>query len=306
MEDDISAHGHVEDSVEPCSSCGARLSPMPEFECHGCYECGSCGLVVCLPFPKNVQEQYAAPYFAERREQDAPGVWAKVEAFRPLAARLRRVLGPGARVLEVGAAVGALIRAMRDEGLDAVGLELSEDAVRTADEVLGVKLLTGSAEVHDLPPDNDAIVALHVLEHLHLPREFLADVHRSLRNRGMLVIEVPDFGAPLRERAGVRWPYFRPGEHLYHFTESSLGDLLTSSGFRVRKFERYGGYGLLATHRRGAEETISGVRLCLFRIRGVAYRFPGAQRSIRALNNALGYQLLRKHHHIRVWAERVE
>src|SRR5438132_868832 len=80
-----------------CDSCGGVLQAMPELQSHGCHECASCGLVVCLPFPDDICAQYGADYFDRRREQDAAGIRAKLDSFRPLAADLKRALGEGAK-----------------------------------------------------------------------------------------------------------------------------------------------------------------------------------------------------------------
>lgn len=295
-------------AVVGCDACGGTLSPVPELAVHGCWQCQSCGLVVCLPFPKDVGQQYGEEYFDRRGEQDRAGVLAKVESFRPLAADLRHALGAAGTVFEVGAAVGALVRALRDEGLDATGVELSEAAVGTAREILDVDLVAGAVNSITLPQGCGAVIALHVVEHLLSPRRFVEQAHAALGPKGLLVVEVPDFGAPLRQRSGPDWPYFRPGEHLYHFTESSLVRLLTSAGFAVRRVERHGGLGLLAQEARGAEgyRDPAGVARLLFQSRVFVYRVPGARRGIRWANRKIGYQFLRRHAHIRVWAERIQ
>lgn len=290
-----------------CDACEGSLEPVTELAIHGCWRCQSCGLVACLPFPDDLGVQYGEEYFEGRREQDREGVLAKVDSFRPLAAEIRKAVGPGARVFEVGAAVGALVRALQDEGLHATGLELSEVAVRTARKMLNVELMAGSIDDVVLPGGNDALVALHVVEHLVSPRRFVETAWAALKPGGLLVIEVPDFGAPLRELSGHDWPYFRPGEHLYHFDERSLRLLVRSRGFVVRRIERCGGLGLLATPFRGPDgwEEPLGLRRLAFRSRLLVYRIPGAKRAIRSLNSRLGHQVLRRHAHIRVWAERL-
>lgn len=291
-----------------CDSCRGQIAPLPEFDPHGCWKCESCGLVVCLPFPKDLNLQYDEDYFDRRQEHNQAGIFAKVESFRPLAADLRRTLGGGAKVFEVGAAVGALVRALRDEGIEANGLELSAAAARTARTILDVELVNGSVDEDALPPNYDAVVALHVIEHLVSPRRFVEKAWASLKPGGLLIIEVPDFGAPLRERLGRDWPYFRPGEHLYHFTERSLHHLITDNGFDVRRVERYGGLGLLARDSRGQAgwQEPAGFSRLLFRSRVLVYRIPGAKRVIRCLNNKVGYQVMRRHAHIRMWAQRLD
>ncbi len=290
-----------------CDGCGGALCLMPRLARQGCHECSDCGLVVCLPLPDDPGAQYGADYFDRRRELTAADISWKVDAFRDLAKALRRSLGQGARVLEVGSGVGALVRALRDQGLEATGLELSEAAVAIAREHLGIELRQESVDEAQFPHQLDGIVALHVVEHLLSPNSFIEKASAALRMGGLLVVEVPDFGARLRERTGDDWPYFRPGEHLFHFTEGSLRWLMTQHGLAVSRVERLGGLGVLAREAQGAVgwRKPKGVAGTLFASRLILYRIPGVRRVTRWVNRMIGYDVLRRHAHIRLWAERV-
>ncbi len=290
-----------------CDSCGGALCFMATHARQGCHECSNCGLIVCLPLPEDPGAQYGADYFDRRREHTAADIAAKVDAFRDLAKALRRSLGQGARVFEVGSGVGALIRALRDQGLEATGLELSEAAVMLAREHLGIELREGPIDHALFPSQLDAVVALHVVEHLLSPNRFIEKASAALRMGVLLVVEVPDFGARLRERSGDDWPYFRPGEHLFHFREESLRWLMTQHGLAVSRVERLGGLGVLAREAQGAVgwRKPEGGAGTLFASRLILYRIPGARRATRWVNRKIGYDVLRRHAHIRLWAERV-
>lgn len=295
-----------------CDCCGGSLRPMAGLSAHGCHECARCRLVVCLPLPspESISSQYDdSEYFARRGDDAAIHFQAKFEANLPLARQLRADLGSGARLLEVGSATGAFVAAARRERLNATGIEPSSYAVAAATR-LGVQLIHGTLDTVSMPANAfDAALALHVLEHVVSPSAFIRCLGSKLRPGGLLVVEVPDFSARLRTELGPQWPYFRPGEHLYHFGPASLGVLLERNGFEVVRKERHGGYGLLAAPQFASERADSGSpppswRGWLYASRRHIYRIPGARSTVRWLNRRIGYDWLGRHAHLRIWARR--
>lgn len=295
-----------------CDFCEADLLPVTGLETHGCAQCPSCGTVLCTPRPAlaEVVRQYEADDYYTT--QWSPAELAALSAgLRPLARAVRREVGAGARVLDVGCAAGVLLAALRDAGLRASGIDVSGTAVSQAREVFGVKAHRALIEDYELPSGLDAIVALHVFEHLVRPAEFLRRARSALRPGGLLVIEVPDYGAFTRRRLGPRWPHLRPGEHLQHFDESALRAVCRRNGFRPFRLQRVGGLGVLdhvAAHEESTSEhqfgLPAGLRGRLYRARHLVYRIPGSRALVRALNDLIGYRLLHRNANIRIWVRR--
>jgi len=103
---------------------------------------------------------------------------------------LRWLMGafPGARtVLEVGCGTGHFTRWLRDEGFQAVGLDLSAPMLVQARALDGLPLVRGDA--HRLPFADgavDLVVLITTLEFLTHPREALAEALRVAR-RGLIL-----------------------------------------------------------------------------------------------------------------------
>ncbi|WBB97819.1 class I SAM-dependent methyltransferase [Solwaraspora sp. WMMA2080] len=138
-----------------------------------------------------------------------------------------------ATLLEAGSAGGYFLRAARDAGIDARGVEVSDAAASFAREQLGVPVRTDRFEDHGPGAPVDAVCAFHVLEHVTDPRRFLAAARAALRPDGWLALEVPNIASAAARRLGSAWPAIAPDYHRWHFTPHSLARLLAESGFRV-------------------------------------------------------------------------
>jgi SAM-dependent methyltransferase len=79
----------------------------------------------------------------------------------------------------------------------------------------------------------DVVTLFHVLEHVHEPGSFLAEIHGILAADGLLFLEVPNFGSAAARRDPVAWTGTAISDHVLHYTGASLERLLGDAGFRV-------------------------------------------------------------------------
>jgi 2-polyprenyl-3-methyl-5-hydroxy-6-metoxy-1,4-benzoquinol methylase len=103
---------------------------------------------------------------------------------------------PAGRVLDVGAAMGFLVEALRDLGVDAVGIEYSEAAVRDTSPGASGHILQGDV-LAGLPFRDGYAGVVTCLETLeHLPPAQIPAVVRELRRvcGGYLFATIPSFG----------------------------------------------------------------------------------------------------------------
>jgi ubiquinone/menaquinone biosynthesis C-methylase UbiE len=89
----------------------------------------------------------------------------------------------------------------------------------------------------------DIVTMTDVFEHITRPREMLREVHRVLKPEGILFIKVPNgpfnlfklFCAKLTNRLRD-YNIFDSYEHIVHYSESTLREMLAKSGFKPVKF----------------------------------------------------------------------
>jgi len=237
------------EDVRVCNLCSAGAF-SDEF-CVGRWslkKCAGCGLVFRSPryTSEFLEHFYSVQYYETARSylgsQVAQPGPDEVRSARRL---LRRVHAVGRKpsVLEIGCGAGRTVDAFARAGWDALGIDISQSAIN-AGKRRGLNLRESSPE--RLPPGQyDAIVALHVLEHLHDPRVFLRTCRRNLRPKGLLLIEVPDYGSKRAKSFRGRWPHLYPDIHLYQFTEETLTALMADEGFCSMRVSRRGGMAFL-------------------------------------------------------------
>jgi SAM-dependent methyltransferase len=187
-----------------------------------------------------VRDFYEA-FWADAPADPEPWAWERRRAL--LLSEARR----GDRVLDLGCGAGRFLTALRDAGADPVGVELAEAAaeraranapgadVRLVDP--GGSLPLGHGEI-------DLVWCSEVLEHIPDVAHALLEVRRVLRPGGRLLATVPFHGrVQAAAIALTRFDaHFDPlGQHVRHFTRSSLAATLDHAGFAPVEIAAAGG-----------------------------------------------------------------
>ena len=148
-----------------------------------------------------------------------------VERFQ----RLKSILQPGCKILDMGAGGGEMLFVLRAMGYDASGFEPNEGYARFASETLGLPVSHGFYQEATIAADSlDVVTAFHVFEHLDSPLDAMRHVRPWLRMGGHLVIEVPNV------EAVCQWPRSRfHRAHLYNFSPATLELTGRKAGYQV-------------------------------------------------------------------------
>ena len=237
----------------PCALCGGTLARRycTKFG-YRIVKCLRCGLVYCNPrlTAAATDQRYNAEYF---RNEYLPSVRPPegsderqflIDRFTPAIRLLERSGTVQGRLLEIGTGAGFFLKAAANAGWDAHGLELSSEAAAYARETLGLDVRQIPAEEMPFDPGSfDAAAMFEVIEHLRDPVAVLRAARRAVRPGGVLVLSTPNLNALSRWGLGKQWAVLSPAEHLYYFTERTLGAMLVKSGFSrvefIREFETW-------------------------------------------------------------------
>ncbi|HKQ06599.1 MAG TPA: methyltransferase domain-containing protein, partial [Blastocatellia bacterium] len=114
---------------------------------------------------RSISKSYDAYYYAHGcgdRPYDRDEVW--LGFFGSVANRIVNAFRP-TTLLDAGCAIGLLVESLRDRGVAAYGIDISEYAISQVREDIRPFCRTGSL-TEPLPQSYDLIVCIEVLEHL--------------------------------------------------------------------------------------------------------------------------------------------
>ena len=202
-----------------------------------------CGLVMVNPMTTNAEK--------EARSTSVRSLHRSRSAEQSLEAAFRKSLPRAARcldlfsqhiprhgeVLEIGSGDGAVMAMLARLGVRPTGLDPDEGAARFIQRTMNLPVIVGSLEDADFQGRQfDAVVMVHLIEHLYEPVAALRSIHRLLKPGGLLFLETPNI---LRPKVGPKRVF--SFAHNYHFSPRTLTLALHQAGFApsaVRIFNR--------------------------------------------------------------------
>ena len=228
-----------------CGICGAGgLEPLFEArdrnfrtteEIFVVHRCPACGVAQTLPRPPEAQLSgfYPPSYYPTGGlGPDHYRRWVR-PAQREKLDLLRRFRSSGS-LLDVGCGAGFFVRAAREAGFSAEGLEIGREAVEFGRRENGVQITQGDLlDAAYSPGAFDVVTLWQVLEHLSRPVATLRRARTLLAPGGILVTAVPNFASLQARVFRSRWYHLEVPRHLYHFTPESLRGLLEREHFSV-------------------------------------------------------------------------
>jgi 2-polyprenyl-3-methyl-5-hydroxy-6-metoxy-1,4-benzoquinol methylase len=234
-----------------CNACGADafqvLSTIGDWKIG---KCSQCGLVYLNPAPFfEPDNEFSAmskgfQYTRYMHEEISPRIFAhETGQLRRQEEQIGRLTGKKfslLRYLEVGCGSGASVRAAKDLGWKATGIDIDPELIATGVKQHGADLRCTpllSAGLHE--ESYDFIRLRDVIEHLPNPYESLQKIHSLLRPEGIALVVAPNEGAlmnRLRRVAGLKRKeiaYGEPPHHIHGFTPATLKLILERAEFRI-------------------------------------------------------------------------
>lgn len=220
---------------DPCELCGhdaLQFVHTPERSTRGIsvHICDHCGLVQSLPR-------------ADRAPRGEPSVsggadWGNVrygKGFRTKNAvnAVRCHAGGAISLLDAGSNRGSFARALLKANPEARITAVEPDE-RVAQSVAGLprtELIVSRIEDAGLEAGRfDIVHSCHTLEHVAHPLAVLRDHHRTLKEDGLLVLDVPNIQLIGGEDMVEEWFI---DKHLTHFSERTLTRMVEAAGFAI-------------------------------------------------------------------------
>ena len=149
-----------------------------------------------------------------------------VERVGIMSQHLRVPAGRAPRYLDVGCSTGFVVEAARNEGWDAIGIDLNPSAIEFG-RSRGLDLRAVALEDAGFAPGSfDALSLFDVLEHLLDPARTLRACSELLSPGGILFLYVPNFDSASRLLMGANAHFIWPTHHLNYYTPATIRDLM--------------------------------------------------------------------------------
>jgi SAM-dependent methyltransferase len=138
------------------------------------------------------------------------------------------------RLMDLGCGLGYFLHgAVVDKTFDAIGVDISNDAINYVKQKFGYKIHPESDLDSFAANSFDIITQWHVLEHVHLLNERMKQLYKILKPNGTLFIAVPNCDSWDAKHYGEFWDGYDVPRHLYHFNKKSFSLLMNNHGFAV-------------------------------------------------------------------------
>ena len=214
-------------------------------------QCSACNLVYQNPRLNidKIKDYYDDEYIAHRKSNN----WGILTRFfnatmdqldrRKAAITCRHAeLNGASELLDVGCGAGSFLRWMHlNYQVAAAGVDFIDLSGRPGFEDIDFRCnLFYQAGFED--GRFDAVTMWHFLEHDYDPMRSLHEAHVVLKDRGILVIEVPRLDSVSFGMYGDRWPGLQAPQHTALYTREALERFVTSAGFTIVEYLPYGAY----------------------------------------------------------------
>lgn len=196
--------------------------------------CTKCGLSRTNPPP--YEDDVTAEIYQDFSFNDSyenPILW---ESFFQQMFKYANLYKPSGKILDIGCGSGFFIQLAKKKGYDTYGVELNKEAVEYARKTFSLNIQNIDLVAANFP-DNyfDIITCSQLLEHIAKPNDLLKEIHRILKDDGILMIEVPNFAGFVVKIWKDKWSGFQPQWHIWQFKPKTLSTLLEKNKFITKK-----------------------------------------------------------------------
>jgi SAM-dependent methyltransferase len=194
--------------------------------------CDGCGFLFISDRPTS--EVYEDVYENMEDSQYIKEAEGYKASFKYALRALEKFKKNGNQLLEVGCGPGFFLKEAKNFGWNPHGIEISRWMVAEAKKNLGEGIVEhgGYETPHSKRQQFQLVAAMHVIEHISDPVEFLEVMWDRLEENGILYLAIPDVGSLLAKLLGERWWYIQI-PHIYYFDRKSIARLLKQHHFDV-------------------------------------------------------------------------
>ncbi|HEX5624762.1 MAG TPA: class I SAM-dependent methyltransferase [Saprospiraceae bacterium] len=203
----------------------------------GLIRCRSCQFIMTSPRPAEAElgQYYASDQYISHSDTNKGLINKLYRQIRKITLRNKiRILKQHSShldLLDIGSGAGYFLNHARSSGYQVSGIEPDPDTRKRSIDLFNLEVW--NEDQLDLWPDAQfgMITLWHVLEHVSDLNRRLEQIHRLLKNDGLLVIAVPNCSSFDATHYQDYWAGYDVPRHLWHFTPETIGKLLEKHHF---------------------------------------------------------------------------
>ncbi|MHA1357057.1 MAG: class I SAM-dependent methyltransferase [Candidatus Helarchaeota archaeon] len=135
-------------------------------------------------------------------------------------------------IFEVGCSSGGVLYYFKERGCTVKGIDISEEYMEYGKKKFGLDLSIERLEDVVFERTPDIVIFSDVIEHLQDPNKELVNLRKKINEKTKIYIEVPGIN-DIGNRFNMDFLDYLQNAHLYHFTLTSLRNLLEKNGFQM-------------------------------------------------------------------------
>jgi glycosyltransferase involved in cell wall biosynthesis/2-polyprenyl-3-methyl-5-hydroxy-6-metoxy-1,4-benzoquinol methylase/predicted negative regulator of RcsB-dependent stress response len=200
-------------------------------------KCKKCGLIYSNPIPS---EETMNNYYSVIAKEKFGGIYGNIKdresfLFSMANDRINKINAyvKNGKILDIGTGIGVFVKAARDRGIEAYGLELTPEDCQYAKINYGLDLMQKNFYDFNNNDVYDVVTMFEVIEHLRHPQKDLIRINKLIKKNGMLVVATPILDSKYAEESKENNAFWYVVSHLSYFTKDVLINYLKKAGFKI-------------------------------------------------------------------------
>lgn len=222
--------------LQPVMNCTDRYASGEQFTVCACADCGFT-FTQEAPAGAEMDRYYETPDYISHSNTKKGAMnfiyhWVRSYMLRRKAHLvMKEAHRKKGTLLDIGTGTGYFANAMQKRGWQVDAVEKHAAARAFAREQFALEVKSPEALDSFASESFDVITLWHVLEHLESLEESWKLLHRLLRERGVVVVAVPNRASYDATHYGADWAAYDVPRHLWHFTSTTMQQLASKHGF---------------------------------------------------------------------------
>ena len=226
--------------LEHALTCTDHYASGEQFEVIRCVHCGLL-MTQGVPVEAEIGKYYETPDYISHSDTQQGLMnrvyhWVRQYMLSRKAALVKRTSGLSeGSLLDYGTGTGYFANAMLCQGWKVKAIEKSPQARAFAKKQFGLNV-EAEHSLKDYPSMSlDVVTLWHVMEHLEHLNEMWETLHRILKDKGVLIVAVPNPESYDARKYKEWWAAYDVPRHLWHFSPSAMQCFGEKHGFVLEK-----------------------------------------------------------------------